>query len=195
MAASDVSICSNALLMVGAQTINSLDDGNLSDRQRLCANLYPLIRDYLLNAHPWNCCRTRVVLNPDLTLPVFDYSFAYTLPADYSRMLKVGTEDDGVIDYRIENGKILCDQTPLSLRYCFLNQNVATWTPLMVMACTMAMQAVLAYPITQSTSLEQLVMQVLQPYLKEARAVDSTDTPPEELGDYPQMASRFSNGW
>ena len=191
MATSGVSICSNALLMVGAQTINSFD-GDLTDRQRLAANLYPMVRDYLLTSHPWNCCRKRVVLNPETVTPAFDYGYSYALPADFARMLKVGTEDDGVVDYRIEDGHILCDAAPLALRYCYLNQNEASWTPLMVMAATMCMRTVLAYPITQSTSLEQLLQQVLQPYLQQARAVDSQDTPPETFGDYPLLASRFT---
>lgn len=191
MAVSAVSICSNALLMVGAKTINSLDD-DTSDRGRLVANLYPMVRDYLLASHPWNCCKARALLNPDVTAPQFDYGYAYTLPADFARMGRIGSDDDGVIDYAIENGKILCDQVPLKLHYQFLNQNEALWSPLMVMACTMLMRAIVAYPITSSTSLEQLLEQVLQPYLKQARAIDSQDTPPETMGDFPLLQSRFS---
>lgn len=191
MATSDVSICSNALLMVGDKTINSLTDGT-SDRQRLCANLYPLVRDYLLGSHPWNCCRKRVLLNPDTTAPAFDWSFAYTLPADFARMGQIGQDGDGVVDYAIEDGKLLCDQSPLYLRYLYLNQNPAKWSPVMVMACTMMMRTVLAYPITSSTSLEQLLEQVLQPFLKQARAIDSQDTPPETMGDFPLLQSRFT---
>jgi hypothetical protein len=191
MAVSAVSICSNALLMVGAKTINSLDD-DTSDRGRLVANLYPFVRDYLLTSHPWNCCRKRALLNPDATAPAFDWSYAYTLPADFARMGSIGQDDAGVVDYVIENGKLLCDQTPLYLKYLYLNQNEATWSPLMVMACTMMMRAIVAYPITSSTSLEQLLEQVLQPYLKQARAVDSQDTPPETMGDFPLLQSRFT---
>jgi len=151
-----------------------------------------MVRDYLLGSHPWNCCRKRVVLNPVVGAPTFDYAYAYALPADFARLLQVGRDERGIPDYRIENGQILCDDAPLYLRYCFLNQNEATWTPLMVMACTELMRTVLAYPVTQSTSLEQLLQQVLQPYLREARAVDSEDTPPETLGDFPLLQARFS---
>jgi hypothetical protein len=190
---SAVQICSNALLMLGAQTINALDDS--SDRARQCSNLYPLVRDYLLTSHPWNCCRRRVLLNPDGVSPGFGYTYAFTLPADFARMRWISDgpgENDPSLDFVLEDGKILCDTSPLYLRYCYLNQNEATWTPLMVMAATQSMRAVMSYGITQSTSLEQLLEQTLQPYLKLARAVDGQDTPPETLGDYPLLSSRFT---
>lgn len=187
---SAVSICSNALLMVGGQTINSLD-GDLSDRERLCANLYPTVRDYVLSAHPWNCCRKRVLLNQDVTAPAFDWAFSFTLPPDFARIVAVGQSGEE-LDYEIENGKILSDQTPCYLRYCFLNQVESTWTPLLVYAVTMSMRQVLAYPVTQSTSLEQLIDQALEPILKRVRAIDGGDKPPETLGDFPLLQSRFT---
>lgn len=190
-ATSAVSICSNASLMCGGQTINSLED-DTSDRARLCANLYPMVRDYLLASHPWNCCRKRVLLNPDVTAPAFDYSYAYTLPADFARMGSIGQDTDGVVDYRIEDGKLMCDQSPLYLKYLYLNTNEGKWSPLMVMAATMLMRSIIAYPLTSSTSLEQLFDQVLEPFLKRARAVDSQDTPPETMGDFPLLQSRFT---
>jgi hypothetical protein len=184
-----ISICSNALLMNGAQTISSLDDS--SDRARQCANLYPLVRDYVLSTHPWNCCITRVLLNPDVETPAWDWSLQYTLPTDFLRMVSIG--DGGAEDdYRIEGGKLLTDATPVKLRYVFKNTNEATWTPLLVMAVTLAMRQVLAYPITQSTSLEQLIDQAIEPILRRARLVDSQDQPPETLGDFRLLTSRFA---
>lgn len=187
---SAVSICSNALLMVGAQTINSFD-GDLSDRQRLAANLYETVRDYVLSTHPWNCCIKRVTLNPDVAPPEYDYALQYTLPGDFLRLLSVG-EAGQEPDYRIENGKILCDESPLRLRYCFKNTNEQAWTPLLVMSVTLAMRAAIAYPITQSTSLEQLIDQAIASSLKTARTIDSQDQTPETLGDFRLLNSRHS---
>lgn len=186
---SAVSICSNALLMNGAQTISSFSDN--TDRARQCANLYPTVRDYVLSSHPWNCCLKRVQLNPDTDTPAFDFNYQFTLPDDYLRMCAVGlagTEDE----YRIESGKILMDNAVLYLRYVWKNYNEASYSGLLVMALTLAMRAVLAYPVTQSTSLEQLIIQSIQPILKQARAIDSTEQPPETLGDFRLQTSRFT---
>jgi hypothetical protein len=190
--ATDVSICSNALLMVGAQTINSMDTGDFSDRQRICVNLYPTVRDYVLSVHPWNCCRKRILLNPDADVPAFGWTTQYTLPADFGRMLGMGDDDEVPFDYTIEDGKLLTNESGvLKLRYAYMNRNAGRWPPLLVHAATMAMRAVLAYPITQSTSLEQLVDQTLAPILQKARAIDSQDRPPQGFGDFPLLASRY----
>lgn len=189
MTVSAVSICSNALLMNGAQTISSFDD--TSERARQCSNLYPTVRDYVLASHPWNCCIKRVTLSPDTAPPDFDWTFQYTLPPDYTRTLQVG-EYGNEDPYTIESGKLLTDAAVLKLRYVWNNTNEVTWTPLLVMAMTMAMRQVLAYPITQSTSLEQLIDSAIEPTLKRARAIDSLDQPPQTLGDFRLLASRFN---
>lgn len=199
--ATSVSICSNALLMVGGQTINSLTDGT-SDRQKLAVNLYPTVRDYVLSVHPWNCCRKRVSLSPDasaagaLIVPPYDWSLQYSLPSDFSRMLAVG-EDGAEVPYVIESDatgavKIFCDDNPLLLRYAYLNQNEGSWSALLVMSVTLAMRAILAYPITSSTSLEQLIETSIEGTLKRARAIDGADQMPETLGDFRLLNSRYS---
>lgn len=190
MAVTDVSICSNALLMLGAKTINSLDEDN--DRARLASNLFPMVRDYLLRGHPWNCAIKRVALAPDVETPAFDWDNQFTLPGDYLRTLSVG-EYGSEVPYQIESGKLLCDDNPALLRYIWRNEEPNTWDEMLVWGCTQAMQAVFSYPITQSASLKQLVEQVCEAVLKKARAVDGQETPPETLGDTPLLASRFGS--
>ena len=60
--ATAVSICSNALLMLGDNPINSFDEsatpGGL-DRARIADNLWPSTRNSILRSHPWNCAIKR----------------------------------------------------------------------------------------------------------------------------------------
>lgn len=191
MAATEVSICSNALLMLGGQPINDLNENN--DRARLASNLYPAVRNYVLRRHPWNCAVKRVALAPDTSTPAFDWAFQYTLPPDFMRMLSVG-ESGCEIDFKIESEKLLCDDNPALLRYVWRNENPGTWDDMLVWAMTVSMKAVMAYPITQSASLEQLVEDALEDVLKQARAVDGQDEPPETVGDSPLFAARLGGG-
>jgi len=186
--ATDVSICSNASLMLGGQPINDLAEA--TDRARLASNLYPPVRNYVLRRHPWNCCIKRVVLAPDTETPAFDWDYQYTLPADYLRAMSVG-EASMEVEFRIESGKLLCDENPAMLRYVSRNENPATWDDMLVWAMTVSMKAVMAYPITQSASMEQLIEDALKDVLKQARAVDGMEDSPETLGDSPLFASRF----
>ncbi len=188
MVASVVSICSNALLLLGAQPINDLNEN--TDRARLASNLFEPVRDYVLQRHPWNCCTKRVALAPDLAAPAFDWAYQFTLPPDYLRALSVG-EEGCEAEYKIESGKLLCDDNPALLRYIWRNENPGTWDRMLVWGMVSSMKAVFAYPITQSTSLEQLVEGALKDVLKQARAVDGQDGTPETLGDSPLLQSRM----
>jgi hypothetical protein len=184
-----VSIASNALLMLGAQPINDFNED--SDRARLASNLYDPARDLLLRSHPWNCAIKRVVLSPDTDVPAFGYSYQFTLPGDWLRTLSVG--DYGAeIDYRIEGRKILADDSVLYLRYIFRNDQESTWDTMLIDAMTKTMSATMAYAITQSTSKEELEFKKLEMALKQARAVDGQEDPPETLGDFRLLAARSS---
>jgi hypothetical protein len=188
MPATDVSICSNALLMLGDHPIASLEDN--TDRARLAANLWEPVRDFVLRSHPWNCAIKRVSLAPDVAAPAFDWAYQYTLPEDYMKALSVG-ESGMEGEYRIEGRKLLADDNPLLLRYIFKNTNVGSYDTMLVWALTSCMRAVFAYPISQSGSLEELLTTTLRPLLRQARAVDGQEDTPEQLGDNPLVAARF----
>jgi len=192
--ATGVSICSNALLMLGAQTINDFADQENLDRAKLCANLYPTVRDDMLRAHPWNCCVKRAVLAPDAVAPAFGYSQSFELPADFSRVLEVGA-NGCQIDYLVEGRTIQANTTVLELRYVFRNEVENTWDAHLVKLVTLAMAAAMAYPVTQSASMQQTMEQKLETSLRRARAVDGQEDPPQTLGDERLYAARFGSYW
>ena len=186
--ATGVSICSNALLMLGAQTINDFNEP--LDRAKLAANLYPTIRDDLLRTHPWNCTIKRVLLAPDATPPAFGYANQFELPADFLRVLEVGQAGQQ-IDYLVEGRSILADAVSVELRYVYLNEVENTWDASLVGLLTLAMACAMAYPITQSSALQAAFEQKLVMAKKVARAVDGQEDPPQTLGDERLFAARF----
>jgi len=189
-----VSICSNALLMLGAQSINSFSDAADLDRAKLCANLYPVVRNKMLRSHPWNCAVKRLVLAPDATAPAFGYAQQFQLPTDCLRVLEV-LEGGCNIDYKVEGRTIQANTSVLQLRYIFRNEDENTWDEALVELMTLAMAARLAYAITQSAALEQSRMQELQQALRVAKAVDGQEEPPETFGDFPLLQARMGEGW
>lgn len=187
MATSAVQICSNALLLLGAQTINAFNETN--DRAKLVANLWPNCRDAVLRSHPWNCAIKRVALAPDVSEPPFEWSYQFTIPPDWLRTLSIGEENEHPA-FRMEGGKILCDENPLNLRYIFKNENVASWDALLVEAMTAYMAMTCAYPITKSAAQQKNMADLYLLKMKIARAVDGQEDPPEQLGDYPLLDAR-----
>lgn len=190
MPATRVSICSNALLLLGENTIASLEEE--TDAAILAANLYESTRDDTLRSHPWNCAIKREILAPETAAPAFGFSRTFLLPGDWLRTLQVGPDGQHV-DYRNESGHILANATALPLRYIWRNENESTWDAMLVKAMELAMAAAMAYPITASTSQQELREQKLAAHLKRCRAVDGQEDPPEELGDYPLLQARYGS--
>ncbi|SEB73234.1 hypothetical protein SAMN05216178_2044 [Pseudomonas saponiphila] len=186
--ATGVSICSNALLMLGAKSINDFNEP--VDRAKIAANLYPTVRNDLLRTHPWNCTIKRVLLAPDATPPAFGYANQFELPADFLRVLEVG-QAGLQVDYLVEGRQILANATSLELRYVYLNEIENTWDANLVALLTLAMAAAMAYAITQSAAVRDSLKQDLEMAKKVARAVDGQEDPPQTLGDEHLYASRF----
>jgi len=82
MAAGDtsLSICSDALIILGAQPISSFTEG--SDAAQACDRLYPDLRDSLLSRYPWSWSYKKVQLARLATSPVTEWNYAYQLPGD-----------------------------------------------------------------------------------------------------------------
>lgn len=186
--ATRVSICSNALLMLGDTTINAMDEG--TPRARIASNLYDSTRDSLLRSHPWNCAVKRVILAPETTAPAFDYSAQFLLPGDWLRTLSLGPEGYEV-DYKTEGQTLLANGTSLSLRYIFRNENEASWDAMLVKGMEFAMAASMAYGITKSASMVEAANKLLEMHMKQARSVDAQDDPAQTLGDERLLNSRF----
>lgn len=178
--ATDISICSNALLRLGDAPISSFSES--SDRARLASNNYPSMRDALLSGHPWNFAVKRVVLSPDETAPAFGYSHRFLLPATCLRVLSIGEEGERPADYQVEDGYLLMNSTTCKLRYIYRAPEVQ-WSPLFVESMTEAMRRLFAYPITAGQGMESIIFQIADAILRKARAVDGQENPPETFGD------------
>lgn len=187
MASTDVSLCSNALLMLGDSPIADLSED--SPRATLAANLFPQVRDAVLRSHPWNCAVKRVVLAPEVAVPDYDYSAQFAVPDDWLRTLQVG--ERGIeIDFRHEGRKFLANTDAFKLRYVFRNEVVTTWDPMLCHAVSLLLKAAFAYPITKSTSLATEALTDATNYLKIVRAVDGQDEPPDTLGQFMLLSAR-----
>lgn len=198
-----VSICSNALLRLGGDPISSFDEADQSgsniERARLCANLWPTVRRQVLAGHTWNAAIKRVLISPDASPPAFGYAYRFLRPADWLRTIAVGREafDEGSFIYRTESGYFVTDEPEFPLVYVFDNTNPATYDAAVVAALELGMAAVLAYPVTKSTSLASELNAEMKETLKLARAIDSQNDPPETFGDSILNRSRYgrSGAW
>jgi hypothetical protein len=107
-----VGICNTALLMVGADEINSFSDN--TTEAKLCSSVYADTKKTLLQYHPWRFSLKQVDLGGELvTDPLFKWQRQYQLPADLLRVISM--EDDG--DYEIYGDKLYTDVSPCRIVY------------------------------------------------------------------------------
>jgi hypothetical protein len=183
--ATPVSICSLALHKLGAKPISSLTES--TDMAALCNATYEAARDSFLRAHPWNSCIKRIQLAAETTAPVWGYSSSHLLPGDFIRLLEVYE----VRDYTVENKRVLCDETPIQIRYVFQNDDTASWDALMVELMTQKMIAELAYAVTRSDTKAQAEMQKYVAMLKQARTIDAQEEPAQQIEASAFISTRF----
>ncbi len=110
--ASVVEICNGALNQLGATTILSLTED--SKNARLCNQRFTQVRDAVFRSHPWNCLQKRQELAADTDAPAWGFKFAYTLPADCLRLLRILDYDS---NYKVEGRKILSNTSSMKILY------------------------------------------------------------------------------
>lgn len=185
---SPVSICSNALVMLGGAPFSSLDEPK--PHVRVAANLYASVRDDVLRLHTWNCATDRVILAPMATAPEFDFAYQFQLPGDWLRTLQVGRNGDP-IPFRSERQRLLANVNALPLVYCFRNEVEVTWSTNLIHVMELAMAAKMAYAVTSSAAVRDSFRDEFARELKVAKAIDGQDDPPEEFAAGSFLESRF----
>jgi hypothetical protein len=82
MAAGDtsLSICSDALILLGAAPISSFTEG--SDAAQACDRLYPDLRDTILSNYLWSWSVKKEQLARLSTAPIDEWKYSYQMPGD-----------------------------------------------------------------------------------------------------------------
>jgi len=76
----DLSICSDALIMLGASPLSSFEEG--TSAAQACDRLYPDLRDSLIARYPWSWSFKKIQLTRLVTGPLNEWDYAYRLPGD-----------------------------------------------------------------------------------------------------------------
>lgn len=189
--ASQVDVCNQALIKIGAGTISSLADG--TKQADLLSAIWNTKRDSELSAHPWTFAIKRVSLPASATAPAgTDWGYAYPLPADYLSMVQVGDSyvyydsssgddpDSGGPLFGIEGGSILSSVTsPLFIRYIYRVTNTGLFPALFCEALACRLAAELAEPLTQNLSKREAAWAEYKQAIRTAKRVNAIEIPPQ----------------
>ena len=175
--ASAVDIANSALNLLGASTISAFTDD--SKNARLVNQRYEPVRNRVFRSHAWNCLHKRVQLAQNSTAPVVEYSYAYALPSDCLRVLKVhnGSTDSikSDIDYKLEGRNIVTNEGTVYIVYIAIDTDPNNYDTYLQESISHQLAADIAYAVTNNATLAKNYMERADERLREARFIDATE--------------------
>jgi len=118
----DIRICSDALLMLGAKAISSFNEG--TSASNTCDRLYPGVKYSTLQSYPWSFSFKKVQLAQTINTPVNQYRYEYQLPSDRLGAIRRAYNSTAVgsgtfNDWVIQGDKLLTNETTVVIDYQF----------------------------------------------------------------------------
>lgn len=196
-----VSICNLALTRLGHSQITTIDEGTKGSG--LCALHYPMARDAVLRAHPWNFAIRRATLALSAVTPNHEFDFKHALPSDpyCLKVIRTDWEATGfsgtavygfpgqmgyatdMIPYRIEGRFLLCNEGTVKIEYTARIEDPAEFDQLFVDVLAQRMAAEMGIALTDNQSATKTMWDIYSSKLVEARLTDAQEGTPREVVD------------
>lgn len=170
--ASQIDICNLALVLVGEETLATLDE---SKSGRLLNRLWDITRDDVLRDHPWNFAKKRTTLAQLADAPEWGYAYQYQLPVDCLRVIGLNGRET---DYRVEGGTIQTNEATCYLEYVARIEDPTLYDSRFVDALAAKLAARIAYPLSGSAAMAEKMAAVYEKALAGATGIDSQEDPP-----------------
>ncbi len=114
--ATDISMSSNALLLIGHNTINSFSD--VGAGAKAASNLYQTVYEDAITAYPWRFAIGKATLSKLVATPLNEWKNAFQTPSDL--LLTYRTYPRST--FEVYEDKIYSDQETLEIDYWFKPQ-------------------------------------------------------------------------
>ncbi len=148
---SEVSICNQALSLLGAALITSLDDD--VQEAKLCKLHYGPARDAVLMERAWTFATTWRTLPKADNPPESMFANAYPIPSDVLLVWFVGIDWNHPETWRVENGYITTDGNSCKAQVILRVEDTSLFSSLFVQALAARLAMELVVPITNSREL------------------------------------------
>lgn len=206
MAFTSVQICANALIRLGAQPIQSFDEG--TDIATTCETIYEMKRDYILSSYPWSFTMKFAQLSRLTATPTAQWDYQFALPADRlsSGIVAVFTSEDTsalpIQAYNLVGNKLLSNETELWVKYQ-ADTDETLWPAHFFELMTFVIMDELCINVTDNVGLKQTIQANTYGIPSEygmgglygrAMSLDSRDYPTLQMSSDALLAARFGRG-
>lgn len=202
--ASDVEVCSKALVKLGDASISDFSEGTTGP---ICKELFPELKLRVLAVYPWRFNTIKSLqLDRTLDTPPTEYKYAYQLPSkmlnDMPRTVWNSGFNSGrtapYTDFNIFGDKLMTSAEKVFIDHQI--EKVVDVFPEHVINLTIAaMAAEIAFPLTEQKSVFELFYALAWGYpaekgrggiFREARRIDSQGHPPQGIESFPLISVR-----
>lgn len=170
MATTETSIVNDALSLLGADRITSLDDN--TPVALLFREQFDKTRDALLEAHPWRFAIKRATLAQSTSTPDFNYAYYFVLPSDCLRVVETDSND---VPWEREGRLIATDADSMSIRYIAQITQPGLFSANFAKALAARLAAENCYAVTQSVELKNTLTAGAEKALAEARSFSAQE--------------------
>lgn len=184
-----VDIASNALLLIGDESINSFDEPGAG--AKAAKAFYQQTKEAVLAWHPWSFALkeqelSQLVQQPDDRT---NLRYAYQLPTDLIRLWEIMPYSY----YELVGDKLYSDQSDLLARYIFDVDDVAM-PPHVVKALEYKLAAEFAMSVTEDENRVEIYERKHLQQMSVASAIDSQGRPQNSITSSPFTEVRFGRG-
>ena len=179
---------SSALLLIGHDTINSLNDPGYPSR--VAVNTYDAIVQTELTKSNWTFARRKVQLAQLTTDPVDEFDNAFQIPADLLKVLFIKPRSR----YKIYGKQLYTNSSGEIFLDYIANVGEDEWPPSFNLLIQYALATNWAIPIKEGLNTMDALRTKYIELARIARADDSSQNPQDRIASSPFVTARAGNG-
>jgi hypothetical protein len=177
MSSTAVDICNSAMIKLGQERINALNDNN--KRARLCKEQYNKIIRKTLRGGIWSFATDRTTLSTTGKTEWGDLN-KFPLPLDFVKLLEVDNKFG--YKHKLEKGFLITiGEDPIDIKYISSSIDEYLFDACFLEAAASMLAYDLCYALTQSNALKQSLLEEFRFWIGEARSYDSQDGSPDDF--------------
>ena len=177
-----ITLCSKALIKIGAKSITSFEEDTAE--AEVANQLYESTLQNLLASYPWRFALVQKTLARLTDKPISDYQYAYQLPNDCVRVLSAGQNvKSSGLNYKIVGQKLYTNAENVVLNYIRRPEENA-FPAFFVEALIGKLATEFCLPLTESTTRTDYVKKMSETSIATARLVDSQQNTHSSFQDF-----------
>jgi hypothetical protein len=170
--ATPFTLCSRALVRVGANPISSFDDGTAESTA--AGNEYELAIETALSEHRWNFATTRAELVPNGTAPEARWAYAYNLPGECLTVRAAFAADGRTpIAYGLAQGTLETDAAEAIVVEFLYRAPESLWPPYFGEYMFLKLASSFAMSIARNRDFSELLEKLARDQLVKAKRADA----------------------